>query len=69
MHFLEWKRLNFKYNFNKRSAFRSNLQYVNIGLDNSFTSNSQQAIIWSNDDPILWHAHASPGLTDLNLQV
>ena len=39
---------------------------LSIGLDNGLTLNRQQAIIWTNADPIHWRIYASLGGDELN---
>ena len=46
--FLEWKYLNFKWNFIEICSLGSNWRYVSIGLAPS----RRQAIIWTNADPV-----------------
>ena len=36
-----------------------------IGLDSGFTPNRQQAIIWTNADPIHWRIYAALGGDEL----
>ena len=43
------------------SLFRGVHLYTSIGLDNGLVPNRQQAIIWSNGDPIHWHIYAALG--------
>ena len=62
---LEWKLLNFKYNFTEICSLKSNWQYHSIGLDNSSAPIRQQAIIWANDSLAYWRIYASLGLNDL----
>ena len=47
MHFLEWKCMNFYYNFPEVCYWGSNWQYDSIGSD----------FIWTNDGLIYWHIH------------
>ena len=42
-----------------------NCQYVCNGSGNGLVLNRQQAITWSNDDPVHWYIYASSGLNEL----
>ena len=50
MHFLEWKCIDFDYDFTEMYSQESNWQYSNIGSDNGLAPTRRQAIIWTNDD-------------------
>ena len=65
VHFLEWKLLNFKWNFTKISSLWSNWQYGSIGSDNGLAPNRRQAIIWTNVGTFYWRIYASLGLNEL----
>ena len=55
MHFLEWKCINFYYNFTQVCSQWSNEQYSSTGSDNGFAPSRRQAIIWTNDVGLLTH--------------
>ena len=40
--------------------------FLGVRLVNGLMLSRQQAIVWSNDDPIHWHIYALPGFTELN---
>ena len=68
MHFLQWKLLNFKSNFNEIHvvySLGSNWQYDSIGSDNGLAPNRRQAIIWTNVGMLYWRIYASLGLNEL----
>ena len=48
MHFLEWKYMNFDWNFAEACVKGSNQQYSSIGSDNGLVPTRRQAIIWIN---------------------
>ena len=48
MHFLEWKCLNFNWNFTEVCSQGSNWQFSSIGSDNGLAPNRRQAVIWTN---------------------
>ena len=50
MHFLEWKYINFDYDFTEVCSQGSKLQYSSIGSDNGLALARWQAIIWTNGD-------------------
>ena len=50
MHFLEYKCINFDYDFTAVCSQESNEQYSSTGSDNGLASIRQQAIIWTNDE-------------------
>ena len=49
IHFLQWKCMNFDYNFTKVFSWGSNLQHFSICTDNGLAPARQQAIVWTND--------------------
>ena len=65
LHFLQWKRLNFKWNFIEICSLGFNWQYGSIVSDNGLAPNRRQAIIWSNVGMLYWHIYAPLGLTAL----
>ena len=65
MHFREWKVLYFDLNFTEVGSQGSNWQYVGIGLGNGLVPNRQQAITWTNADPIHWCIYAALGGDEL----
>ena len=58
VHFLEWKLLNFKWNFTETFSLGSNWQYGSIGSDNGLAPNRRQTIIWSNVGMLHWRIYA-----------
>ena len=50
MNFLEWKYMNFAYDFGEICSQGLNEQYSSIESDNGLSPTRQQAIIWTNDD-------------------
>ena len=48
MHFLEWKYVNFYWDFTEVCSQGSIQQYSSIGSDNGFAPTRRQAIIWTN---------------------
>ena len=48
MDFLEWKCVDFDYDFTEVCSNGTNLQYTSIGLDNGLAPARRQAIIWTN---------------------
>ena len=65
MRFLEWKCLNFKYNFIDVCSQGSNWKHSSIGSDNGLAPNRRQAIIWTNAVLGYRHKYASLGLNEL----
>ena len=65
MHFLEWKCMNFDWNFTEVCSWGSNWQYSIISSDNGLAPTRQQAIIWANVDIIHRHLYVSLGLNEL----
>ena len=59
LHFIQWKCLNFKWNFIEICSLGSSWQYGSMVSDNGLAPNRRQAIIWSNADPIHWHIYAA----------
>ena len=49
MHFLEWKCMNFHYDFIEVCSLGSNLQYSSIDSDNGFAPARRQATVLTND--------------------
>ena len=49
MYFLEWKCMNFAYDFTEVCSWCINQQYTSIGSDNGLAPTRRQAIIWTND--------------------
>ena len=62
VHFLEWKLLNFKWNFTEACSLGSNWQYGSIGSENGLAPNRRQTIIWSNFGMLHWHIYAHSAL-------
>ena len=54
MHFIGWKVFSFKWNVIELCSFGFSSQYVSICSNYGLVPNRQQAIIWSNDDPVYW---------------
>ena len=65
MHFLEWKCWNFNSDFIDIYSWGSIWQYVSNGLGNALVSNRQQAIIWTDADPVKWRIYAAIGEDEL----
>ena len=69
VNFLEWKLLNFRYNFIEICSLGSNWQYYSIGSVNGLVPNRWQAIIWSNGGMFSWCIHVSLSLNELSMCV
>ena len=54
VYFLVWKLLYIGSNITKTWSQLSIQQYMNIGSDNGLAPIRRQAIIWTNDDSLLW---------------
>ena len=65
VHFLEWKWENSDSNFTENCSHESNWQYRSFGSGNGLAPNRQQAIIWTNADPLRWHIYAALGGDEL----
>ena len=55
VHLLEWKLLNFKWNFTEICCLGYNWQYGSIVSDNGLVPNRRQPIIWRNVGMLYWH--------------
>ena len=49
MHFIQWKCIDFDYDFTEVCFQGSNSQYSSIGSDNGLAPARRQEIIWTND--------------------
>ena len=65
MQFLEWKLLNFKWNFIEICPLGSYWQHGNIGSDDGLVPNRRQAIIWTHDGLGYRRIYASLSLHEL----
>ena len=64
MNFLEWKCMNFDYDFTEVCSQGTNQQYSNIVSDNGLALNRWQAIFWNCVGMLYWCIYASLGLND-----
>ena len=67
MHFLEWKCMNFTYDFTENCSSYANYQYSSIGSDNVLAPDRRQAIIWTNASPTRWRIYAALRGTELKI--
>ena len=63
MQFREWKVLYFDYSFTDVCSCGSNLGSIGLGI--SLAPNGQQAITWTNVDPVHWRIYAARGGDEL----
>ena len=59
VHFLEWKLLNFEFNFTEICSLWSNRQYGSTDSDNRLVPNRWQAIIWTHDALTYWRIYVT----------
>ena len=65
MHILEWKYIDFDWNFSEFYSQCSNEQYSNICSDNGLAPTRRQAIIWTNADPVYQCIYLALGRDEL----
>ena len=57
--FLHENFFNSRWNLIQLCSFEFNWKYISIGSDSGLVPNWQQAVIWTNEELVLWHIYQS----------